>query len=239
MPWNGWTSHLAASFTADTIPFDVLAPRRWIRIPATTIATATVVASLTTLASVYIRLLSLAGMCTREPAIRRAACAPALRARERRNPAAAGFLSAPRETRTPTGHTAHKALNLARLPIPPQARAGANYSVGNRSGELRLKSSEGVCTLRTHVRINGKNPASEGELNGRVEPHQAPAGDLRLHQALFRGPWLPADRAGHRKGHRAHLVVDRSRPPREPGEAGRVAARSHQAPRDGDSGQGQ
>ena len=31
---------------------------------------------------------------------------------------------APRETRTPTGHTAHKALNLARLPIPPQARAG-------------------------------------------------------------------------------------------------------------------
>jgi hypothetical protein len=31
---------------------------------------------------------------------------------------------APRETRTPTGHTSHKALNLARLPIPPQARAG-------------------------------------------------------------------------------------------------------------------
>src|SRR4051795_12555700 len=35
--------------------------------------------------------------------------------------------SAPRETRTPTGHTAHKALNLARLPIPPQARDGAEY----------------------------------------------------------------------------------------------------------------
>src|SRR3954462_12585712 len=30
--------------------------------------------------------------------------------------------SAPRETRTPTGETPHKALNLARLPIPPQAR---------------------------------------------------------------------------------------------------------------------
>jgi arginine exporter protein ArgO len=34
----------------------------------------------------------------------------------------AGFESAPRETRTPTDHTVHKALNLARLPIPPQAR---------------------------------------------------------------------------------------------------------------------
>src|SRR5215207_4299724 len=32
--------------------------------------------------------------------------------------------SAPRETRTPTQETLDKALNLARLPIPPQARAG-------------------------------------------------------------------------------------------------------------------
>src|SRR5436853_142290 len=34
---------------------------------------------------------------------------------------------APRETRTPTAHTGHKALNLARLPIPPQARDAADY----------------------------------------------------------------------------------------------------------------
>jgi hypothetical protein len=33
-----------------------------------------------------------------------------------------GFPSAPREIRTPTAQMGHKALNLARLPVPPQAR---------------------------------------------------------------------------------------------------------------------
>ena len=33
-----------------------------------------------------------------------------------------GFLDAPEKTRTSTDQTVHKALNLARLPIPPQAR---------------------------------------------------------------------------------------------------------------------
>ena len=32
-----------------------------------------------------------------------------------------GFRSAPERTRTSTDHKVHKALNLARLPIPPQA----------------------------------------------------------------------------------------------------------------------
>src|SRR3712207_7031870 len=47
----------------------------------------------------------------------------------------------PRETRTPTALTGHKALNLARLPIPPQARSSAEYtsclipSEGGRSEE--------------------------------------------------------------------------------------------------------
>src|SRR5436190_17006656 len=52
--WNGWTSHLAASLIADTIPFEVLAPSRWITMPATTSTTATVVAARTSLASEYI-----------------------------------------------------------------------------------------------------------------------------------------------------------------------------------------
>src|SRR5437764_14071042 len=52
--WNGWTSHLAASLIADTIPFEVLAPSRWTTIPATTSTTATVVAARTSLASEYI-----------------------------------------------------------------------------------------------------------------------------------------------------------------------------------------
>jgi hypothetical protein len=37
-------------------------------------------------------------------------------------PASWDLLDAPRETRTPTPHKQDKALNLARLPIPPQAR---------------------------------------------------------------------------------------------------------------------
>src|SRR3954464_3770396 len=82
---------------------------------------------------------------------------------KREKPHLRGFPSAPRETRTPTGHTAHKALNLARLPIPPQAQAGANYSVGDRPNGPGLKSSERLGTLRTHVRISAKNPASKGE----------------------------------------------------------------------------
>jgi hypothetical protein len=41
-------------------------------------------------------------------------CASSLKRAHRpsQNPALAGLFSAPRETRTPTGHTAHKALNL-------------------------------------------------------------------------------------------------------------------------------
>jgi hypothetical protein len=35
-----------------------------------------------------------------------------------------GFHSAPERTRTSTDQAVHKALNLARLPIPPQARGG-------------------------------------------------------------------------------------------------------------------
>ena len=44
------------------------------------------------------------------------------RPKNEKTPHLRGFSYAPRETRTPTAHTGHKALNLARLPIPPQAR---------------------------------------------------------------------------------------------------------------------
>src|SRR6202012_3842727 len=37
-------------------------------------------------------------------------------------PQCGAFHSAPERTRTSTDHSVHKALNLARLPIPPQAR---------------------------------------------------------------------------------------------------------------------
>jgi hypothetical protein len=39
-----------------------------------------------------------------------------------KSPQMRGFPSAPERTRTSTDHSVHKALNLARLPIPPQAR---------------------------------------------------------------------------------------------------------------------
>ena len=47
--------------------------------------------------------------------------------------------SAPRETRTPTPHKQDKALNLARLPIPPQARSDVRI-IGRPPGTPSLRS---------------------------------------------------------------------------------------------------
>ncbi len=44
------------------------------------------------------------------------------------SPAMQGFSSAPERTRTSTDHKVHKALNLARLPIPPQALEAASIA---------------------------------------------------------------------------------------------------------------
>lgn len=42
--------------------------------------------------------------------------------------------NAPEWTRTTTDHTVHKALNLARLPIPPQALEAASIALRGRLG---------------------------------------------------------------------------------------------------------
>src|SRR5262245_8699176 len=66
-----------------------------------------------------------------------------------------GFLhDAPKRTRTSTGLTAHKALNLARLPIPPPAQWGAEYSPA-------LIPSSGRASLRTHVRPSARHAHPE------------------------------------------------------------------------------
>src|SRR5215211_7549634 len=52
-PWNGLVSQLATSSKKETIAFEVLASRTWIRIPTTITATTTRVASRTARASVY------------------------------------------------------------------------------------------------------------------------------------------------------------------------------------------
>ncbi len=43
---------------------------------------------------------------------------------KKKAPHCRAFFSAPKRTRTSTGHSSHKALNLARLPIPPPAQVG-------------------------------------------------------------------------------------------------------------------
>ena len=63
---------------------------------------------------------------------------------------ARGFTSAPERTRTSTDHTVHKALNLARLPIPPQARGAASISADGGSletlrGALSRSAASGKC----------------------------------------------------------------------------------------------
>src|SRR3954462_5571318 len=69
---------------------------------------------------------------------------------------------APRETRTPTGETPHKALNLARLPIPPQARVRSPI-IGTPLGSATALDvvRPPVYFVRTHVRPND-NRAAEG-----------------------------------------------------------------------------
>ncbi|CAA9504933.1 MAG: SOS-response repressor and protease LexA, partial [uncultured Solirubrobacteraceae bacterium] len=61
---------------------------------------------------------------------------------------------------------------------------------------------------------------------------QAPAGDLRLHQAPLGEARLPTHRARHRQGRRAGLLVDGARASREPREARPAAPRPDQAARD-------
>ena len=61
-----------------------------------------------------------------------------------------GFRSAPERTRTSTDHKVHKALNLARLPIPPQALEAASIALRGRLG-ADLGPGEGGLTGRLAV----------------------------------------------------------------------------------------
>src|SRR3954453_5285873 len=89
-----------------------------------------------------------------------------------------GFSHAPKRTRTSTGHTAHKALNLARLPIPPPAQGQ-----GENSGRSVASVRGPRYLLRTHVPPGRRPPVLEG--GARHGPDQAPARDLRLHQEVL------------------------------------------------------
>jgi hypothetical protein len=56
------------------------------------------------------------------------------------------FPHAPKRTRTSTDHKVHKALNLARLPIPPPARGRASIALGLRTRPGRaLRTGRSWC----------------------------------------------------------------------------------------------
>ena len=76
--------------------------------------------------------------------------------RNREAPQNGASHDAPERTRTSTDHSVHKALNLARLPIPPQALGAA--SIAARSvgfGRDRFRPAAWV-SFRTHVRRVGR-----------------------------------------------------------------------------------
>src|SRR6202035_3583861 len=73
---------------------------------------------------------------------------------------------APEWTRTTTGKSPHKALNLARLPIPPRAQGG-EYSPGLLRPAVRgrdrcLHPSRAGATVRTHVRCRPSSTRTGG-----------------------------------------------------------------------------
>src|SRR5215210_3643571 len=88
--------------------------------------------------------------------------------------------NAPREIRTPTVQTDHKALNLARLPVPPQARSSLSIERGIAGVDAVRAGRYSANTCSDYVIQQGFG----GRSDGRAEPHQAAAGDLRLCQAL-------------------------------------------------------
>ena len=86
--------------------------------------------------------------------------------------------NAPREIRTPTVQTDHKALNLARLPVPPQARAPLSIEPGLAGVDAVRVGGYSANTCSDYVIQHGYG----GRSDGRPEPHQAAAGNLRLRQ---------------------------------------------------------
>src|SRR5580765_4378788 len=75
---------------------------------------------------------------------------------------------------------------------------------------LRLTPSAGVSTLMANTRSTETLTLGGGDADGTA------TGDLGLPRRLRRRAWLPAHRAGDRRGGRAGLALDGARPPGEP-----------------------
>ena len=171
-----------------------------------------------------------------------------------KSPAVRGFPSAPERTRTSTDHKVHKALNLARLPIPPQALEAASIAPhrslqgfsevdgGGRDASAWLRTSgsiesvlEAALQFRTHVRLSPDRRAKRAR-SGPSGLDQTSARDLRFHQALLGEVRLSAHRARHRQGGRSGVVLDGPCPSGQPGADRPAPARSHQAAGDRTAG---
>src|SRR6187455_57519 len=99
---------------------------------------------------------------------------------------------APREIRTPTVQTDHKALNLARLPVPPQARSRLSINAGHSPLDVVRGPGYSANTCSDHVNSHGFGGRSDGRHG---QPHQAAEGDLRVRQDACARARLSADRS--------------------------------------------
>src|SRR3954454_18407973 len=110
------------------------------------------------------------------------------------------------------------------------AGAGANYSPGaGRTGRnapfpAGFRHSVRRPVTFTNTRSTNRPDGPSGGF-ARHGSDKAPAGDLRLHQALGRLARLPADGARHRQGRGPGFVVNGARPFGEPRAAGHDPAR--------------
>ena len=138
-------------------------------------------------------------------------------ARERKSPASAGLFQCAEEDSNLHGEIS---------PQGPQPCASTNSATG--AGAAQNYSREGAGRRPLRFRPVGwylyehtfDQPAGRPDWRLAADgPDQAPAGDLRLHQALRGRARLPADGARHRQGGRARLVVDGARAPRRTSSA--------------------
>src|SRR6202035_5160114 len=99
---------------------------------------------------------------------------------------------APEWTRTTTGKTPHKALNLARLPIPPRAQGG-EYSPGSDAPAgipgPGLNPSTAGATVRTHVRCRPQSTGTGSNANMDLTKRQQEIFDfIRKYSAKYGYP---------------------------------------------------
>ena len=144
----------------------------------------------------------------------------------RRNPrASGGFVMRRRGLEPPRDLHPTRPSTLRVYQFRHRRVGRGEYSRGTPGSRCCVRPA-GPLACRTHVRTQLDTTARGAAAHG---PDEAPAGDLRLHQALLGRARVSADGARHRQGRRPGLVVDGARAPRQPREARPAAARPVEA----------